>query len=90
MDSPESFILPFFTRKVLSKGGYTLSRSQNDKTSNIWFIVSAPVSATTTIALKLLEEWRRLPRFPAKMTLAHARALQQKPAYKNLGFSKLV
>ena len=37
--SPESFILPFFTRKVstvtVSEGGYTLYRSQNDKTSNI-------------------------------------------------------
>ena len=37
--NPESFILPFFTRKVntvtVSEGGYTLSRSQNDKTSNI-------------------------------------------------------
>ena len=40
IDSPESFISPFFTRKVstvtFSEGGYTLSRSQNDKTSNIW------------------------------------------------------
>ena len=38
-DSPESFILPFFTRKVstvtFSEGGCTLSRSQNDKPSNI-------------------------------------------------------
>ena len=37
--SPESFILLFFTRKVstvtLSVGDYTLSRSQNYKTSNI-------------------------------------------------------
>ena len=40
IDSLESFILLFFTRKVsivtFSEGGYTLSRSQNDKTSNIW------------------------------------------------------
>ena len=40
IDSPESFILPFLTRKVstvtFSEGGYTLSWSQNDKTSNIW------------------------------------------------------
>ena len=40
IDSPESFILPFFTRKVstviLSEWGYALSRSQNDKTFNIW------------------------------------------------------
>ena len=39
MDSPESFILPFFTGKLstvtFSGGGYTLSRSQIDKTSNI-------------------------------------------------------
>ena len=38
IDSLESFILPFYTRKVstvnFSEGGYTLSRSQNDKTSN--------------------------------------------------------
>ena len=38
-DFPESFILPFFTRKVttvtFSEGGCTLSRSQNDKPSNI-------------------------------------------------------
>ena len=38
--SPDSFTLPFFTRKVstvtFSEGGYTLSRSQKDKTSNIW------------------------------------------------------
>ena len=38
--SSKSFISPFFTRKVstvkFSEGGYTLSRSQNDKTSNIW------------------------------------------------------
>ena len=40
IDFLESFILLFFTRKVsivtFSEGGYTLSRSQNDKTSNIW------------------------------------------------------
>ena len=39
-DSPKSFILPFFTKKVstvtFSEGGYALFRSQNDKTSNIW------------------------------------------------------
>ena len=39
MDSPESFILPFFTGNLstvtFSGGGYTLSRSQIDKTSNI-------------------------------------------------------
>ena len=38
-DFPESFILPYFTTKVstiiFSEGGYTLSRLQNDKTSNI-------------------------------------------------------
>ena len=28
-----------------------------------------------TLSLKLVVEWRRLPRFPAKMTLPHARAL---------------
>ena len=37
---PESFTLPLFTRKVysiviFSEGGYALSQSQNDKTSNI-------------------------------------------------------
>ena len=39
IDSPESFILPFFTGKVstviFSEDGYALSRSKNDKTSNI-------------------------------------------------------
>ena len=39
IDFPKSFILPFFTRKVstvtFSEGGYALSPSQNDKTSNI-------------------------------------------------------
>ena len=28
-----------------------------------------------TLALKLVVEWRRLSRFPAKITLAHAGAL---------------
>ena len=39
IDSPESFILPFFTRKVstviFSERDYVPFRSQNDKTSNI-------------------------------------------------------
>ena len=39
-DTPQSFIFPFLTRKVstatFSEGGYILSWSQNDKTSNIW------------------------------------------------------
>ena len=39
IDSPESFILPFFTRRVstviFSEGGYAPSRSQNDKTFNV-------------------------------------------------------
>ena len=64
IDFPESFILLFFTRKVrtvtLSVGDYTLSRLQNDKTSNIWKLFSA----TSTFSLKLVAEWRRLPRFP--------------------------
>ena len=51
--------------------GYALSGWQNDKTSNIWLIVSA----TSTFSLKLVVEWRRLPRFPAKMALVYARAL---------------
>ena len=75
IDSPESFILPFFIRKVstviFSEGGYALSRSQKDKTSNIWYLVFA----TKPFALKLVVELRRLPPFPAKMTLVHARAL---------------
>ena len=78
IDFPESFILPFLTRKVstvtFSEGGCTLSRSQNNKTSNIWYLVSA----TSTFSLKLVVEWRRLPRFPAKMRLVHARALTTK------------
>ena len=40
IDSPEIFILPLFTKKIstvtFSEGGYTLSRSQNDKISDIW------------------------------------------------------
>ena len=36
------------------------------------------VSATTTLSLKLVVEWRRLSRFPAKMTLAYVRARQKK------------
>ena len=75
IDSPGSFILPYLTRKVssviFSEGGYALSRSQNDKTSTIWYLVSA----TSTFSIRLVVEWRRLPRFPAKMTLVHARAL---------------
>ena len=39
-----------------------LSRSQNDITSTIWYLVSA----TSTVSLKLVVEWRRLPRFPPK------------------------
>ena len=48
--------LPFFTRKVsiviFSEGGYTLSRTQNDKTFNICYIAFA----STTFALKLAVE----------------------------------
>ena len=44
IDFPESFSLPYFTRKVnsviLREGGYEPSRSQNDKTSNIKFVFS--------------------------------------------------
>ena len=39
IDFSESFSLPFFTKKVSTvifrEGGYVLSGSQNDKTSNI-------------------------------------------------------
>ena len=56
---------------MFSEGGYALSRSQNDKTFNIWYLVFA----TTTFAQKLVVKFQRLPRFPAKMTLAHARTL---------------
>ena len=65
----------FFTRNIctviLIGGAQNLSRSLNDKTSNIWQIVSA----TTTFSLKLVVEWRWLPRFPTKMTLVHERAI---------------
>ena len=71
--SPES-LSHFVSRKVstvaFSEGGYTLSRSQNDKTCNIWYLVSV----TSTFSLKLVVEWRRLPRFSAKMTLVRAHA----------------
>ena len=47
IDFPESFILPFLTRKVstviFSEGSYALSRWQNDKTSNIWIILFPPL-----------------------------------------------
>ena len=73
IDLPVSFILPFFTGRVsiviFSEEGYALSRSQNDKTFNIWYLVFA----TTTFARKLVVGWQRLPRFLAKVTLAHAR-----------------
>ena len=53
-DFPESFSLPFFTRKVstviFSEGGYAFSRWQSDKTSNIWYLVFA----TTTLSRKLV------------------------------------
>ena len=72
INSADSFILLIFTRKVstatFSEGGYTLSRWQNDKTTNIWWLVSAT-------SLKVVVGWRRLPHFPAKMTLVHACAL---------------
>ena len=74
IDFPESFIVPFFTRKVniviFSEGGYAPSRSQNDQTSNIRCLVFA----TMTFSLRLVVEWRGLPHFPAKMTLVHAEA----------------
>ena len=83
IDSPESFILPFFTRKVstvtFSEGGCTLSWSQNDKTFNSWYLVSA----TSTFSLKVVVEWRRLPPFRAKMTLVHSRALRTVIARKS-------
>ena len=64
-----------FTRKVsiviFSEGGYALSRSQNDKTFKIWYLVFVNM----TFARKLVVEWPRLPRFPAKMKLAHARTV---------------
>ena len=37
-------------------------------------VCHSQATATTTILLKLVVEWRRLPRFPAKLTLVHARA----------------
>ena len=53
---PGKLHLPYFTRKVstviLSEGRYALSRSQNDKTSNILNLVFAK----TTFALKLVVE----------------------------------
>ena len=47
---------------MFSDEGYALSRSQNDKSFDIWYLVFA----TTTFARKLVVEWRDLPRFPAK------------------------
>ena len=37
------------------------------------------VPAITTLSLKLVVEWRRLPRFPAKMKLLHARLHARAP-----------
>ena len=76
IDIRESFILPFFTRKfstvILSEGGYAPSRSWNDKTSTVWYLVYA----TLTFLLSLIVDWWRLPSFPAKMMmLVHACAL---------------
>ena len=75
IDTPESVIVFFFTAKVSSlisvDGGKALSRSLNDKIPNIWYLVFA----TTRFSPKLVSEWRRLPHFPAKMTLVDARAL---------------
>ena len=46
IDSPESFILPFFTGKVsivtFSEGDYALYRSHNEKTSNFDILFSPP------------------------------------------------
>ena len=81
MDKDEvwlNFFFRFFSnaRKastiIFIEGCQALFRSQNDKTS---------VSVTTTFSLKrplklVSSKWRRLSRFPAKMTLrVHARAL---------------
>ena len=75
LDTSQSFILLFFTRKlntvIFIEEGQALSRFQNDKTSNIWELDFV----TTTLALKLVVEWRWLSSFPAKMTVVHARAL---------------
>ena len=53
---PGKLHLPYFTRKVstviLSEGRYALSRSQNDKTSNILNLVFASM----TFTLKLVVE----------------------------------
>ena len=53
---------------IFIDGGYALSRSQNDKSSNIWQLISA----TTTFMQNLVVEWRRLSRFPDKITMGHA------------------
>ena len=64
-----------FTRKASAfffiEGGWALFWSQNDKTSNIWWLVFI----NTTLMLKIVVEWRQLSRFPAKMTVAHATLL---------------
>ena len=59
---------------------------QNDKTSNIWWVVSAISS------LKSVIEWRRLSRFPAKMTVVHAHKLHvlSKLSLRNLKVSNRV
>ena len=63
----------WFKRKVstviLIERSQAFSGSQNDKTFNVWLLVSA----TTTFSLKSVIKWRWLSCFPAKMTLVHAR-----------------
>ena len=54
--SPQKLAL-FLWTVIFSEGDYELSGWQNDKTSNIWYFVFA----TTTFALKLVAEWRRVP-----------------------------
>ena len=60
------FLFFFFHQKRLRdyKGSETLSRSQNDKTCDRWSLRHFRYTCSL-----LVVEWRRLSRFPAKMTL---------------------
>ena len=74
LDTLESFMLLFFTTKHSYFWCKKLSPLQITKlkTSYIWQLVSV---TTIMFSLKhVVAEWRRLSRFPAKITLVQARA----------------
>ena len=73
--SLEKLEVLFLLKEVLK----AFSRSQNDKTSNIWQLASI----TMTFFLKPEVEWWQLLHFPTKMTLVHLCALLLKSLRKS-------